>query len=337
MITIKDVAKKSNYSISSVSKALNGYTDIGEPAREYILQIAKEMGYTANYHARALKTTRTYSIGIVYTHNSNYGLKNEFFSWIINYIQQELEDYGYDIILLNSKIGPNQKSYLEHALYRGVDGVFIVCADPNEEQIIQLGKTKKLPVVSIDMSFGNSLSVFSDNYAGMKKLTKYIIECGHKRIAYIHGMDSQITRNRVKGFVDTMAEHSLSIPDNYLVEAGYGNSDLVFKRTTRLLAADNRPTCIILPDDLTTIGAINAITASNLNYPNDVSIAGYDGIQVGKLMSPKITTIEQDSQTIGKYATKVLLEAIENKGLVAQRTHKIDSHLLVGGSVIKIN
>lgn len=335
MATIKDVAEKSGYSKSTVSKALNGYKEIGEGARKKIIETAQEIGYLANYHARALKMKKTYSIGVVYFDNARNGLKNDFFAWLIQEFRVGVETQGYDLTFINVSVGSQKKTYLEYAQYRAFDGVCIICADREDKEIIELAQTDLFPVVVIDMDFEKAMSVKSDNYGGIKMLSEYIISQNHKKIAYVTGHDSFVTKPRLKAFYDVMESNNIDVPKEYVVESYYRDPDDTEKQVSKLLKLNDIPTCIMVPDDFALLGAINAIQKAGLRYPEDVSLAGYDGIPISKIMSPKITTIEQDSHRLGMTAAANLIKAIEGEEDIEKVTI-IEGKLIKGESVYKL-
>ena len=127
MVSMKDIARKCQVSVATVSKALNGYSDIGKEKREEILQAAKEMGYFPNSSARALKTNRTYNLGILFSDNLHSGLTHDYFAAIIESFKVTAEEKGYDITFttMNSTVANRKMTYYEHCRYRGLDGVVI--------------------------------------------------------------------------------------------------------------------------------------------------------------------------------------------------------------------
>ena len=127
---------------------------------------------------------------------------------------------------------------------------------------------------------------------------------GHTKIAYIHGADSSVTRNRLASFHKTLAELNIDIPDEYVKEGVYHNPSETAKITKELLALEDRPTCIIFPDDFSCIGGLNAIKEHKLSVPDDISIVGYDGILLSQVLEPKITTLKQDTKAMGKQAAE---------------------------------
>ena len=119
MISLKDIANRCGVSTATVSKALNGHTDIGETTRQRVLEAATDMGYTVNAAARALKTKRSFNLGIVFVDLQHSGFMHEYFASMLNYFRIEAEKYGYDICFINNRIGNKDQTFLQQALYRG--------------------------------------------------------------------------------------------------------------------------------------------------------------------------------------------------------------------------
>ena len=185
MVSIKDIAKKCNVSVATVSKALNDQSDISEATKEKIRKVARKMGYTTNVSARALKTKRTYNLGILFA-DDRAGLSHEYFSMILESFQREAEKYGYDITFINHAIAGKKTTYLRHVEYRLLDGIVIMTADFKDPEIIELCSSK-IPVVTIDYVIGNCAAVLSDNNQGMEDIVRYAYSMGHRKIAYIFG------------------------------------------------------------------------------------------------------------------------------------------------------
>ena len=221
MVSMKDISKACGVSVATVSKALNDHKDIGEDTKERIRQVAKEMGYSPNSAAKALKTNRTNNIGVLFVDEAQSGLTHDYFSYVLDSFKRTAEEHGYDITFINcNKTRENRMSYLEHARYRGFDGVVIACIDFAEPEVIELVNSN-IPIVTIDYLFNNRMSVFSDNIKGMRDLMTYLYEMGHRKIAYIHGADSAVTQARVSSFYKTAEELGIEVPDKYVKEAAY--------------------------------------------------------------------------------------------------------------------
>ena len=311
MVSIKDISIRCGVSVATVSKALNNHSDISEVTKRNILNVAKEMGYYPNLFARALKTNRTYNIGVLFVDEAQSGLTHEYFANVLDSFKVEAESHGYDITFINKHIGLKTMSYYEHSKYRGVDGVVIACIDFSDPDVIELIHSD-LPVVTIDHVFDNRTAIVSDNVKGMRDLILYIYEKGHRKISFIHGADSSVTKNRVGSFYKTLNELGIDIPDEYVKSGIYHDAETTYRLTKDILELKDRPTCIIFPDDFSCVGGINAIKDYGLSIPEDISIAGYDGVLLSQVLDPKLTTLKQDTKALGKNAAEKLIALIEN-------------------------
>ena len=336
MVSMKDIAEYCGVSVSTVSKALNGRQDVGDETKERILAAARELGYTANTAARALKTNRTYSIGIVFTDLSNSGFMHEYFASTLNSFRVEAERRGYDLIFLSENMGPTSTSYLQHALARGLDGVAVICADflnPGVQELFNC----ELPAVSLDHTFNNRTAVLSDNMNGLESLVHYIYGKGHRKIAYIHGNPTAVTESRLTGFYRACKALDLHIPDEYIEACEYHEPVSCYKATKRLLSLKERPSCILFSDDYSYIGGMNAIHEEGLQVPEDISVAGYDGIHLAKMVSPVLTTWQQNTEELGRIAAEQLIERIEHPRTTQYRHITVEGRLLEGETVRDIN
>lgn len=309
-VTLKDLSQRCGLSVSAVSKALNNYSDISEQTRSQVRSVAMEMGYFPNAQARALKTNRSYNIGVVYEDGNNYGLMHYFFTFVLNSFKREVEANGYDITFINHNIGKRELSFLNHCRYRGMDGALIACVDFLHPDVKELASSE-LPVVTIDHEFPDCPCVMSDNRAGIQDLVKFAVQKGHRRIAYIYGDPSVVTEGRVKGFRDIMNELGLPIAPEYMVAGLYHNTNACYQAVEQLLALPEPPSCILMTDDYAAFGGLDAIRKAGLFTPEDVSVAGYDGIQISQLAYPRLTTIAQDTDRLGYEAARLLIERIE--------------------------
>lgn len=333
MVSIKDVAAHCGVSVATVSKALNDHTDISEATNVLVRKAADELGYHPNSVARALKTNRTYSLGVVYDDGSFLGLSHEYFSRVLDAFKQTAEASGYDVTFINHNLGGRTTSYLDHCRYRGVDGVCIVCtANFHDPQIIELANSD-IPLVAIDYTFHNRTSIISDNIGGMEELVRYVYDKGHRNLAFIHGEMTDVTENRLASFYRTCDSLGLKIPDENILEAKYHDARSTAHRTRDLLALKNRPTCIFFPDDFSYVGGMNVIQEAGLSVPDDISCVGYDGIYLSQVLVPKLTTFKQDTATLGSKAVRSLLEEVEHPRTWLPERILVKGCLLEGKSV----
>lgn len=335
MVSMKDIANKCGVSVATVSKALNDHNDIGVKTKKEVRRIAKELGYFPNSSARALKTRRTYNIGVLFVDEGRSGLTHDYFANVLDSFKVTAEVNGFDITFINCISRKDRMSYLEHSLYRGVDGVVIACVDFYDPDVVELIHSE-LPVVTIDHVFDYRIAVVSDNIKGMHDLLHYVYDNGHRKIAYIHGDDTSVTQNRLGSFYRTMEELGIDTPDEYVKSSFYRNPEKAAGLTKELLELKNPPTCIVYPDDYSCIGGINAIKEKKLKIPRDISVVGYDGTYISQIMDPILTTVKQDTREIGKVAAEKLIKLIENPKTTLIEKIVIEGKVLNGASVGRV-
>lgn len=332
MVSLKDIAEACGVSTATVSKALNDLPDISQERKELIREKAKEMGYLPNLAARALKTNHSYNIGILFADDKNSGLTHPHFSRVLEAVKAEAEHRGYDVTFINHGLGKRKMSYLEHCRYRGVDGVVIACIDFNNLEVSELVEST-IPTVTIDHVFNSTAAIVSSNADGMQQLMEYILSKGHRRIAYIHGKDSAVTRERLVSFYRTLEEHGIEVPDEYVREGVYNDPKVAAEETKELLKLKKTPTCILYPDDYAAFGGISAIRETGMSVPDDISIAGFDGIPVTEILEPPLTTYSQDTGRIGKRAAAKLIDLIERPRVTNRDIEQITGNIREGRSV----
>ena len=335
MVSVKDIAAACNVSVATVSKALNDYSDISEKTRNMIKAKAAEMGYLPNMAALALKTSRTYNLGILFVDGANSGLTHEFFAGVLQGIKAQAETCGYCITFITNRLGEKEVTYREYCRNRQFDGVIIACTDYQDPQVVELVNSD-IPLVTIDHVFHNTMSVMSDNVKGIRDLMEYLYSMGHRKIAYIHGDDSSVTQDRLTSFYQCAEKFGLTIPHEYTMECEYRDTETAAECTAKLLDLKDRPTCILYPDDYAAIGGINLIKSRGLNIPDDISVVGYDGITYSAIHEPPITTLKQESDTMGREAVLHLIDLIERPKTTLKEKFVVEGSVSIGRSVKKL-
>ena len=332
MATIKDIAKRCGVSTATVSKALNGYEDISEATIAKVLKAADELHYMPNSAARQLKTNSSHNIGVLFVDDSHSGLSHEYFASILNGAKDEAERLGYDITFISQNIGGRPMSFLEHAVYRKCDGVLIACVDFKSPAVIQLVDSD-IPTVSIDYVFNNHSAIMSNNIEGQYQLTKYLIDLGHKNIAFVHGEKTSVTEKRLVGFYRACKEGGVEVPDEYVIEARYHHTHDSARATEVLLNLKNKPTAIMYPDDYSFLGGRQVLENHGISIPDEMSVTGYDGVKSSQVLRPKLTTYQQDSDAVGRESARKLIDIIENPKTSLIEQINVDGKVLEGGSV----
>lgn len=335
-VTIREVSAKCGLSVSTVSKALNNYSDVSAETRRLVVRTAQEVGYHPNSLARALKTNKTYNLGVLFVDDNASGLTHNYFAAVLDSFKSEAERRGYDITFINHNIGRSSMTYLEHCRYRNVDGVCLACVDFFAPEIIDL-IAADIPAVTIDHVFNNRTCILSDNLNGIRELVRFVYNMGHRRIAYIHGLRSAVTESRVTGFYRTIRELNLTVPPEYVAECAYHNPASANAAVAKILKLPTLPTCMLISDDYAALGAIEAIRAAGLKIPEDISIAGYDGIPLMQMTKPKLTTIVQNTMRIGVEAANSLIERIEQPHTAGSGIIVVEGKLLAGETVRDIS
>ena len=325
-VTIDDVARRAGVDPDVAWRLVNArISDIDEQTRRGVMDAAAALGYAAPRLAR--------SLGILFSEDSGQGLTHPFFILILNAFKAEAERRGYDVTFIGNGPGGEAESRLEHCRRRGVDGVCMVCVDFADPAIKALA-TGGLPCVTIDHIYKGVPAVLSDNETGVQKLVEYAISRGHRRIAFISGHNnSVVTRTRISQFRNTMAYHSLPIPADFVIEGRYHDIELTKANVKRLLGLRERPSCILLSDDLTYLGAQEAARELGLRIPEDISFAGYDGIPLTQALTPRLTTIRQSSDSIGQAAARRLIGLVENPENASRKPSVFPVELIEGGTV----
>jgi LacI family transcriptional regulator len=292
------------------------------------------MGYLPNATARALKTKRSQNIGVLFVDTTHSGLKHEYFSSILDSLKVEAERLGYDLTFISKNIGKFSMSYYEHTRYRNCDGVVIASVDFRDPDIISLVQSE-IPTVTLDYVFEGHSAILSDNTVGMTAILDYVYAKGHRDIALIHGEDTEVTRKRVESFYASCARLGLTVRPECVKAALYHAPASSAAATRELLALDRRPTCVLFPDDYSYTGGMNEIESRGLAIPEDISVVGYDGISLSRLLRPRLVTFKQDAERMGREAASQLIAEIEGPEHVPARL-SIPGVLLTGESVAEV-
>lgn len=332
MVTLKDIAKECNVSLASVSKALNGHSDIGVATSERIRNTAKRMGYLPNAIARTLKTNHSNNIGVLFVDKTSCGLTHEYFAQILNSVKEQAEKGGYDVTFISKDLGNISMDYYDHAKYRRCDGVVIASVDFTDPAVIRLVNSE-IPTVTLDYTYNCSSSIMSDNVTSMQDLVSYVYLKGHTKIAFIHGEDTAVTQNRLASFLRTCTKFGINVPKQYIKQAIYHDPVSSEKATKELLSLKERPTCILYPDDFSFIGGLNEIKKRHMSIPEDISVVGFDGIMLSEFLTPQLTTYKQDAVELGKQAIKSLIDRIQRPEQYIVQQIVIKGKLVEGQSV----
>lgn len=297
-VTLKDIARESGYSITTVSHALSGYGDVNENTRQHIIAIAERLGYQPNLAARHLRSKQTKTIGMVIPLTTYYS--DPFFMELLSGVGRqaaEEELSAYRRIVASSRI----------------DGVVVARVQRDDPRITFL-KEARHPFVVFGRSNANDYPYIDvDGRAGIRQIVLHLARLGHRRIAFILSPPQlAFTSLRYEGYCQGLDEAGLSLREDYVVEGDLTRAS-GHAAALRLLALPEPPTAIVACNDSMAIGAMLAIQERKLVVGRDVAVAGFDDIPAAANASPPLTTVRQPIYDIGRQALDMLIRVIRNE------------------------
>lgn len=329
MVTIYDIARECGCSSATVSKVFNNSGNISAKKRHEILQTADRLGYIPNITARNLVNNKSNMVGVLLFVDRTLGLRHELFAEILNAFRMEMENRRYEIVLISEEASLWRGSLLGHCKALRLDGVFCLSCDYASQALKELA-AGSIPIVGFEIPYENASNVESKNYEAGKKLTEFLLSLGHKKIAFIAGTDTCITRERLRGYRDALADSQLS-GEEFLLHCGFFSNDEGTLATKILMESGRDFTAVMYPDDFTAIAGLRELKKYDKSVPRDISVTGFDGISIGRLITPQLTTAVQNAKEIGKVAADMLIEKIGNSS-ATPKTVRLDTEIFIGES-----
>lgn len=308
--TIQDVARLANVSVATVSAVINA-SAVVSPARAKSVRDAMEaLDYHPDQVARSLKTGKTHAIGMVIP-----DITNPFYPEVMRGAEEAAERAGYSIIFCNANENPEQERRgLQTLISRRVDGALIACCG-NSLASYETVSRRGIPAVFLDRfpDNVNAARISTDNFKAGHVATRHLIELGHERIAIVAGrMQLSPHVQRVEGFRKAMQEAGLPVRDEYF-RTGSLSSETGYEIGMELLALERRPTAIFSTNNKTLLGLVRALGELQVACPGEISILGFDDFAWTENFRPKITTVVQPAQDLGRRAIEMLIHQIETK------------------------
>ncbi|MFP5113976.1 LacI family DNA-binding transcriptional regulator [Bacillaceae bacterium C204] len=323
MSTIKEVAAVANVSVATVSRVLNNKGYVNEETRKKVLLAISELNYVPNEVARSLFKKQSKTIALIVP-----DIKNPFFPEVARAIEDVMSSQEYTLILCNSD-GKVEKEimYLDVMKQKYVDGIIIVTSTLTPKHI----ESRDIPIVALDRPISSDLpSVSVNNFDGARQAVQYLKEIGCKKIAHIRGPYTiSNSDERYKGYLAEVENEPWFHPD--LVVDGNYHVEQTTEATTRLLLTNPDIDGIFAGNDYMAVGVLKAASKLGIRVPTDLSLIGFDGIQLSQLTSPEITTMAQPIYELGATAGELLLKLIEGK-TVEKLDHLFQVSLMKGQS-----
>lgn len=330
-VTIKDIAKLANVSHTTVSRALNNSPYINEETKVKIKALAKELNYVPNYSAKSLVLLKSYVIGVFFTSISE-GTSDTFFHEIVKGINKVI-DKEYNLVIRG--IDDYQNSHpIDN---KNFDGIIVVSQSKRDDKFIETILEKNIPTVVINRRIEKEglVNIMSDDTKGAYDAVIYLIKNNHRKIALIEGnKELESSEYRKKGYLKALEDNNIEVNEDYIISGRY---ELLsgYENMEKLLKLDDRPTAVFCSNDDIGVGAMKAIFDQGLSVPEDISIIGFDDSNFCNYVTPPLTSVRKDSQTMSEYGGKNLLNIIKNKEADKEKVY-IKSTLVIRKSVRKL-
>lgn len=323
--TIRDVAKQAGVSVATVSRVFNNSSTVSEQTRKKVLHVCNELDYHPHPYAQRLSLGRSLTVAVILP-----------FLTIPSYVerlrgvQQILEESEYDLVLFTATSPEKRDAHFSELSRKGrVDGLLIVSLPPSDDQVKRFNKSN-LPAVLIDAYHPEMNRVVSDDIRGGYLATKYLLDLGHRKIAYLSDkLDTPFhfvaMRQRFEGYCQALHEAGITVESDYHRQGRVGGVES-YEKAKELLLLPDPPTAIFAASDTNAVGVIKAARDLDVKVPDDLSIIGYDGIRDSEYL--EITTIQQPLFRSGVEGVELLFTLLE-KPIENTQEIKLPVHLIV--------
>ncbi|WP_062367231.1 LacI family DNA-binding transcriptional regulator [Variovorax paradoxus] len=313
MATIKDVALRAGVSVTTVSHVVNDTRHVSAKGRERVEEAIRELGYVPNAMARSLKSNTTSTLGMLIPNSSN-----PYFAEIVRIVEDRCFGAGYTLVLCNTDDEPRRQSvYLQVLAERRIDGLIVVStgAGDDDSLVTQLDGLR-IPTVLVDREIADPACdlVETAHMQGGLLAVRHLLSLGHKRIACIGGpVGVMPSEQRIEGWRMALAEAGTAPNADALLWRGGFTSQGGYEAMHAILRTEEAPSAVFVCNDLMAIGALRAAHESGVRVPDELSIVGFDDIELSAYTSPPLTTVAQPKERIGALAVDMLLERVGGK------------------------
>ncbi|MGJ4729302.1 LacI family DNA-binding transcriptional regulator [Luteimonas sp. SDU101] len=302
-ITIKDVARQANVSVATVSRALNGHPNVAADVRQRILAVAEQLRYSPHHAARSLSSRRTQTIGVVLP-----DLYGEFFSELMRGIDQVARERGLHLLVSSYHGNPREQGAALRTMRGRVDGLLLMSPFVDGAEALA-AELPPMPVVLMNpaLAVDGQAAVGVDNYGGAMAMVRHLVECGHRRIAFIAGPEDNFdARERLRGYRDALTQfvpeaEARVLPGDFDEASGH-------RAGQSLLDGEGLPDAIFTANDMMALGCLFALNQGGLRVPDDIALAGFDDIPLSRYVHPPLTTMRVEIAELGARAIHRLLD-----------------------------
>lgn len=328
-ITIKDIAKEAGVSVTTVSRAINNTGRIDAQTKEKIEQIIKNLGYSPNSAAQSLKTQKTRNIVLIIP-----DITNPFYSNLAKEFQILVKSKNYILTLFNTNENLSEEMRAIASAKEIMAGGIVFASVSEERCVVDALLGLDIPSVLLNSYAACELDcIHGANNLGTYIAAKHLIDCGHRRIAFIGGTrGTRVATSRKDGYVQALTEAGIAIDDDLLFEMGF-SEDVGYKGAKYLSTVFPLPTAICCANDIIAMGVLSALHDMNISVPDQISVTGMDDIIYSRISSPPLTSVTNDSREFARESFKLLFERIENNEEIPPREIIIGRQLVERKSV----
>lgn len=333
--TLRDVAERAGVTTATVSYILNDKKTFPDETKQRVQAAITELGYIPNLSARTLTQRSSKLIGIVVpqTEGSRLMFQNDFYSEILGSIEFHARQNGYHVII--SATDANE-SYLRLARERNLDGIIVIGMYPDE--FYRQMKQSHIPIVLVDSYCNDHYyhNIRIDDAYGSYLATSYVLSKGHRNIAFFSGQlkENGVMKKRLTGYRDALAEYEIPFDQRYVFEGKIDYTSGI-NAAERLLASDISATAVVAAADILAIGAMKGFYERGVRVPEDISVMGFDDLEISQYLTPGLSTIHQEISQKGEKAVELLINNIKEPNLTKQE-QILPVQLIERGSVMRI-
>lgn len=305
-LTIRDIARLSGVSRSTVSLVLNNDNRISDETKKRVQAVIRRSGYEPNAMARGLARRRAGMVAVVVPRTSSHVFSDYYFSEAMSGIGDVLASRGYRMLIeMATEQFVREETY--HKLFREgqIDGMLLIGTLTTDEYVREIGAL--FNVVLVNSTFDDLPSVYADNYQGARDMMNHLAGLGHRQIGFIGGLDiTTVGHDRNRAYRDGLAGAGLPADDR-LVAWGNFSEESGYEAARELLQRQPRPTAVFAANDMMAIGCLRAAEEFGLKIPRDLTVVGADDVSLASYVRPRLTTLRQPMYDIGRLATETLL------------------------------